>query len=279
MCRPSRSFVFVFMAGLSAGAAGAAVAGRWFSTTGMEGGVNAAGEEVAKASANGGEASAFEAAPASPARSSPPGEDLREKIRASVAAVLAEQRRGQELDMLLDELEAQARKQGKVTALEVRTGLAALDAAYPNDPDKGAAFARRMESLSRELEARAGTPGTPSPSVSVLAHLQAIESSAPGPARDRMTREALDAIDRLPVDEQEKALAGLDRATAKGAVPAAPADPERILADLRQSPGGTSRRGLVEELLRAIADLPVEEQERRLRELDAATAAPGAGGR
>lgn len=202
------------------------------------------------------------------------GEDIRAKIRASIAAALAEQRRGQKLDLLLDELEAQARKQGKVTALEVATGLAALEAAYPTDPEPGAAFARRMERLSRELEARAEPAAAATADVGVIAHLQAIGATPSGPERDRMTRAALAAIDRLPPEEQEQALAGLDRATARGLATAPVRDPEGVLAELRQTRNPETRRALVDELLGAVAGLPLEEQERRLRELDAVTSGP-----
>jgi hypothetical protein len=89
-----------------------------------------------------------------------------------------------------------------------------------------------------------------------------------------MTRAALAAIDRLPPEEQAQALAGLDRATARGVATAPARDPEGILAELRQTRSVETRRALIDDVLRAVAGLPLEEQERRLRELDAVTTGP-----
>jgi hypothetical protein len=166
--------------------------------------------------------------------------DLRAKIRASVASVLAEQRRGRELEIFLQELEAQARKQGRVTALEVQTGLAALDAAYPEDLERGPAFARRMESLARELDPRPALPDPNTAGSSARVQLRTIESMPPGPERDKLTPAALAAIDLLPLAEQDDARKALDRATAQGLATAAPPD-EEPARDLRAPDAVTAR--------------------------------------
>jgi hypothetical protein len=138
--------------------------------------------------------------------------DLRPAIRARVAEILAEARRGHELDLFLDELARAARAEGHVTALHVVPGLAAIEAAYPGDMERGPAFTRRMEALSRELGEV--PPGDEAPSASAPALFQAIASTPAGPARDKLVPQALAAISRLPVDQQDEASLALDRATA-----------------------------------------------------------------
>jgi hypothetical protein len=199
--------------------------------------------------------------------------DLRPAIRARVAEVLAEARRGHELDVFLDELARAARERGHVTALEVVPGLAAIDAAYPGDPERGPAFARRMEDLSRGL----GEPppgDEPRNGATAPALLQAIASTPAGPARDKLVPQALAAIGRLPVDQQEEASRALDRATAASAPPApSAAAPDSLLAQITSTRDPQARHQLVTQFLDAAGQLPPDEQERRFRQLDEATAA------
>ena len=204
--------------------------------------------------------------------------DLRESVRARVAAALAEQRRGYELDLYLQELERAARAQGLVSALEVAPGLAAIEAAYPGDGERGPAFARRMEALARELGQSTQCPDDPPPDVTALSLLQVIRQTPPGPGRDKLVRQALSAISRLPEAEQESAGKALDSATAERglAPPSPPRSPDDVLAALGSTRDTDRRRALVEEFMNVASTLPLEEQERRFKELDRATAASGA---
>jgi hypothetical protein len=197
--------------------------------------------------------------------------DLRPAIRARVAAVLAENRRGHELDAYLDELASAARARGQVTALEVAPGLAAIDAAYPGDQERSAAFSRRMEELQRELEP------TPPPSadeppagVTAASLLQAL-TTASGPERDKLTRQAITAIDRLPEAEQAEASKALERATASA--PAAPEAPATLLAQIAGTTDPDARRDLLHRFSTAAGALPPEQQETLYRQLDETTAA------
>lgn len=204
--------------------------------------------------------------------------DLREAVRARVAAVLAEQRRGYELDLYLHELERTARARGQVTALEVAPGLAAIDAAYPGDPERGPAFARRMETLARELGQSTQAPDDPPADVAATSLLDAIRKAPAGPDRDKLVRQAITAISRLPVAEQEAAGQALDSATAdRNAAAAAPTPPSRspddVLAALGSTRDAEGRRALVQEFMNAASTLPIEEQERRFKDLDRVTAA------
>lgn len=163
-----------------------------------------------------------------PPEHAPPAVDLRPAIRARVAAVLAEQRRGHELDVYLNELERTARAQGHVSALEVVPGLAAIEAAFPGDTERGAAFSRAMEKLQRDL----GQPGADTSElpagVTTASVLQAISQAPPGPERDKLIPKALVAIGRLPESEQEEASRALDRATATPGTAPIPVEPDRL---------------------------------------------------
>jgi hypothetical protein len=204
--------------------------------------------------------------------------DLREAVNASVSAALAENRRGYELDLYLEALERAARERGNVSALEVVPGLAAIDAAYPNDAEKGPAFARRMEELARKLGQSTQGADDPPPGVTAHSLLHAVSSTPAGPARDKLIPQALTAISRLPVAEQEEASKALDRATAEGVVPKPAARaPDELLALVASTTEATARGQLVREFMDATSSLPLEEQERRYRALDRATAAASGG--
>lgn len=249
----------VFVCGVAVGAAGLGAGGALFARRPPS--TTPAVEQPA--------ASPEEARP-SPSAAAP---ELRLAIRARVAQVLAEARRGHDLDVFLDELARAAREQGHVTALEVVPGLAAIEAAYPGDMERGPAFARRMEDLSREL----GEPppgDEPRGGASAQALLQTIASTPPGPARDQLVPQALAAISRLPVDEQDEASRALDRATAASApAPHAAAAADALLAQIASARDPQLRHRLVTDFLSAAGQLPPDEQERRFRQLDEATAA------
>jgi hypothetical protein len=202
----------------------------------------------------------------------PASQDLRRAVNATVAAVIADQRRGIELDLYLDALERTAREQGFVSALEVVPGLAAIDAAHPDDTERGPAFARRMEALARELGQSPGTPQAPPAGITAHALLQAVSSTPPGPARDKLIPQALTAISQLPLAEQEEASKALDRATAQG-VDAQPArGPDELLALVGSATDPADRATLVREFLGVASSLPLDEQEQRFAQLERATA-------
>jgi hypothetical protein len=198
--------------------------------------------------------------------------DLRPAIRARVAAVLAENRRGHELDIYLEELEHAARAQGHVSALEVAPGLAAIEAAYPGDLDRGGAFARRMEDLQRELGQSTASPDEPPAGVTASSLLQALATEPPGTARDKLIRQTIVAIGRLPEAEQAEASKALERATTTTA-PAEPTAPGTLLAQIAATTDPAARRDLVQRFSVAASALPLDQQEPLYRQLDEATAA------
>jgi hypothetical protein len=198
--------------------------------------------------------------------------DLRPAIRARVAAVLAENRRGHELDIYLEELEHAARAQGHVSALEVAPGMAAIEAAYPGDVERTAAFARRMEDLQRQLGQTTLGPDDPPAGVTAASLLQAIASAPSSEARDKLLRQTITAIGRLPEAEQAEASKALERATTPSPAPP-PAEPATLLAQIAAAQDPAARRDLVLQFSAATSALPPEQQEPLYRQLDQATAA------
>jgi hypothetical protein len=196
--------------------------------------------------------------------------DLRPALRARVAAVLAEQRRGHELDVYLDQLAQAARAQGHVSALEVSPGLAAIEAAYPEDLERSGAFARRMEALQRELGQTTAGPDDPPPGVTTASLLQALSTTAAGAERDKLVRQTITAIGRLPEAEQAEASKALERATSGPPTP--PEAPATLLAQIAATTDPAARRDLVMRFSDAAGVLPPEEQETLYRQLDEATA-------
>lgn len=207
---------------------------------------------------------------ASPAQD-PEGAAFRANIRARVAEALAEGRRGHEVGAYLDELEATARRQGRVTALEILPGLAVIERAFPDDMERSVAFTRRMERVAREL-GTSDDGARPTTAIAPEILVTTMANTAQGPARDQLVRKALSAIDRLPVEEQPAAFAAVSRATAPGAPAAPPVSLDGLLEQVRSAAGGEARRSLVRSFVEIASNLPPEEQERRFRQLEEATA-------
>jgi hypothetical protein len=194
-------------------------------------------------------------------------------VREQVAAMVAEGRRRGDLDAFLDELEATARRQGRVTAVELLAGLAAIDHAAPEDLDRATSFARRMERVARELGAPASSADAPAGSGSAEDLVEGVRAATPGIARDELIPAAIAELSRLPLEEQPAAFAALDRATAAGlSSPPAAATLDGRIAEIAAATDGPSRSRLVQGFVRDVDTLRPEEQERWLRELDRATA-------
>jgi hypothetical protein len=92
----------------------------------------------------------------------PSGPDLRNAVGDAVAARTSQVRDAAGLSRLLVDLEAAARAKGRVTALEVEPGIAAIRDIYANDPAQYrthiSEFSERMGKLSRSL-----SPPPPAP--------------------------------------------------------------------------------------------------------------------
>jgi hypothetical protein len=180
-----------------------------------------------------------------------------------------------DLEGYLASLERRARAQGRVTALEVQPGMA-LAESLTGDPERARQFARRMETVQRELSApRAGAapspsrqaaPATPSAVVDALAGRIGAESD--GPRRQVLIREYLEAAQALTDEEEAMALKRLGRIP--GVLPPAPAvaSPD----DLYRAIGAAEpahRQAAIARYLEAVEGLPDEEERaRRLRDLE-----------
>jgi hypothetical protein len=98
-----------------------------------------------------------------PPRPLPPIVDARPQIKKAIAEARPQLTSPREVERYLSDLEAQARRQHQVTALEVLPGVAAIREQYP--PEEAIArvqeFGNRMTRLSAELDGRDLDEGRP----------------------------------------------------------------------------------------------------------------------
>jgi hypothetical protein len=103
----------------------------------------------------------------------------------------------------LADLQARARRQGRVTAVEVESGVAAIARFLP--PDQAASeiarYQQQMLELSRTLDGRRDPPAENLPALASL-----IAQTSDGTERQNLTRRYLEAVMREPADEQPAAL-------------------------------------------------------------------------
>jgi hypothetical protein len=103
----------------------------------------------------------------------------------------------------LAELQARARRQGRVTAVEVESGVAAIARFLPPDqaPSEIARFQQQMLELSRTLDGYRDPPRENLPALaSLIAH------TSDDSERQALTRRYLEAVMREPADDQAAAL-------------------------------------------------------------------------
>lgn len=107
----------------------------------------------------------------------------------------------------LDDLEARARRQGDVTALEVETGMQALMAAGA-PPEQQIAFAQRMEALATELR---DEPPTAPPGLDRIESIaDALRQTDDEDERAKLTRQYLGTVGHLDPAEARRAIRELD---------------------------------------------------------------------
>ena len=172
-----------------------------------------------------------------------------------------------ELDAYLDNLEAQARARGHVTALDIEPGLAMIQQ-HSEDPQRVAAFSERMLKLQEELSGRA----RPEPPRAATAHqqLRALSSRiqhSDGEEKQEAIRQYLKAAEALPDQQEAEALASLN--TMVQAVPQAPDSSAlaALLTGIQQAPDQVKRQELIREYLEYSEGLPEEEHQRAMADL------------
>jgi hypothetical protein len=155
------------------------------------------------------------AAAAAPAIAAAPGQpDVRAQIRQAVETDVTPLKSESDLDRYLASLEARARRNHKVTALEVEPGIRAIrNLADQIGPDrmqeKRAAFTQKMARLSAEFDGR----DHPQPPTDFDALAHRIEHSS-GAERDALLRRFDQAAQELSPDERIREHDRLNRLTA-----------------------------------------------------------------
>lgn len=127
---------------------------------------------------------------AEPAKGSPPRAKLDADVADAVAKVMPNLKTRDDLDNYLDSLEAKARAQGKVTALELEPGLKAIEAFGNADPQeieqRQTGFAARMAVASAQMKGRVSVSDFPRQGLSRA--LEALEKAGRPPSEPEKHR-------------------------------------------------------------------------------------------
>jgi hypothetical protein len=171
------------------------------------------------------------------------------------------------LDRFLDVLEARARAQGKVTALEVEPGIAMIER-HSSDPEEIARFSERMQRLQQELSAGTAKPDT-APNVALEAVLERAARAGGDAERQALVREYLEAVHRLPDAQQATAIERLnERLGAKAGVPDE-ATLDATYGAIERAHDAAARQELIREYLELLSELPDAARDERLARLNA----------
>jgi hypothetical protein len=141
--------------------------------------------------------------------SPPPPSPMRMRIREAVERAVV--RDDTELSQYLDSLEARARAQGKVTALEIEPGFEMIRRQSP-DPDLIGRFSDRMLKVQAELN---GTPPSMTPDPQAIhreleAVLPAIGGAPDQAERQALIRKYLALAQQLDPDEQIRTIEAIN---------------------------------------------------------------------
>jgi hypothetical protein len=196
-----------------------------------------------------------------------PHVDLRPSIEHEEERALPGLHGRADVEAYLDRLEARARAQGRVTAVEIEPGMTAIFALRGPLPEGevlalAEAFDARMQALGAEL----GAAARPAPPrfEEALAALARAEGSD---AREAATRVALDALEPLDEPTRLAAEARLDAALGAPEPPPA-ADPQALRQAIDQAAGARDRALAVRRYVEAVENLPREQAEGLLAEVE-----------
>lgn len=193
--------------------------------------------------------------------------DLRPRIEEEEARELPGLSGRADVEAYLDRLVARARAQGHVTAVEVEPGMSAIFGlrgtlaegevlAMADD------FDARMQALSTELGA---SPAAPPPALDeALAQIAGADDPL---ARQDAIDDALEALEGLDEPERLAAEARLDEVL-RDETPSARADPVALREAIDMAVGTAERERAVRRYVEAVENLPREEAEARLAEVE-----------
>jgi hypothetical protein len=140
-----------------------------------------------------------------------PHVSMRAQIRQAIETDVAPLHSEGDVDRYLGDLEARARRNGRVTALELEPGIRAIqrladELGHERADEKLAAFAQKMTRLAAEVDGRERP--APPPDLDDLA--RRIERAS-GAERDTLVRRYQEATHTLPADEKLRELERLGR--------------------------------------------------------------------
>lgn len=202
-----------------------------------------------------------------PARApAPRGLDLRPSIEQEEQLALPGLHGRADVEAYLERLEARARAQGRVTAVEIEPGMTAIFALRGTVPEPDVLamaddFDARMQALGAEL----GAAARPSP-MGVEQAFAALEEAEDPRAREAATRQVLDGLESLDEPARLAAEARLDEALRDDAPPPA-ADPLALRRAIDEAAGQHDRELAVQRYVEAVENLPREEAEALLAEV------------
>lgn len=182
-----------------------------------------------------------------------------------------------EVDAYLDSLEARARSQRKVTALEIEPGLAMIQrhSARP-DQDIGT-FAQRMQRLQRELEGvtEAPRPDRPELKTQLGGLLDQIERPRDDTEKQDRIRQYLALARQLGDEEQAQVLERLNSAVHAARGPVDEHALDALWSAIERAEDAAERQALIADYLELARELPDAESQERLASLNERYGAQG----
>jgi hypothetical protein len=190
---------------------------------------------------------------------------MRARVREAIER--ADVRGRESLDRFLEMLEARARAQGKVTALEVEPGIAMIEL-HSKDPEEVSRFSERMQRLQEEF-ARAGAKpdggASPTPEDLLSRMAQAKNDSD----KQALVRQFLQTVSELPAERQAHALERLNAVAGSKIAPPDSATLDASYQAIETAKDEVARQDFIREYLELVSELPDRERDERLARLNA----------